>query len=1111
MVNFLFWNIQGAAGSSFRDHLRRIRSSSKPSVVTLLETRISGIRDDCIISRLGFQSSFWVEAQGFSGGIWLLWNGDMTVQILAISNQFIHFSLHGLSLARPLLLTVVYANSHIQYMRFLWDQLSAIKPRDNQQWLIGGHLDDHHGGQTRRHCVSKDFQGFVFTNALLEVDFKGPRFTWVRGDLYERLDRCLVNMACSDTYSNTLVNHLDRIDSDHRPLLLSTDPLASKLGERPFRFVPACQDSAEFVAVLKNSWEEGLSYSENIGRLCVILAQWNSQCKGDMAKKKKRILARLRGIDKALGRRHSTTLSDLENSLKQELDDILAMEESLWRQKSRCDWIRDGDRNTSYYHAIANGRRKRNTILSLKDDCGNWILDPEKLKMLAVDFFETLFSSEGNNGYSFNCREQFRRIDQQNWEDLIRPLSCEEIREALFQMHPSKSPGVDGFHASFYQRNWDIVGKVVCNTIQCIFASGVVDPELNKTLLVLIPKVEVPETIAQFRPIGLCTVMYKILSKIVVNRLKPYLPGWVSENQTSFVPGRSIIDNVIVAQEIIHSMRSKKGKAGWFAIKVDLEKAYDRLEWSFIDDTLVDIGILVHLRHLIMSCVSSVSTQIFWNGSPTTSFRPSRGIRQGDPLSPYLFILCMERLTQSIQREVDQGSWKAFRFKRKGSLISHLFFADDLILFAEASFHQFDVVSRVLREFCECSGHKVGISKTNIFFSHNIHASLREDISGAFGFQCVDDLGRYLGVPLLHGRITKNTYRYLIQRVADKLTGWKARMLSFAGRIVLAKSVLAAIPMYAMQSVRLPKYVYTEIDRLIRNFIWGHCGDSRVNHVVNWDVVYSPIANGGLGLKKLEYQNEAFLMKLGFVMISEPNHLWVRILRCKYGIQDETPTTLPIRRGSHLWSGITLIWPDLVRNLVWNLGDGHRVDFWRDAWVDSFGPLCRYLCPRGDADDRNTSVRSMVTQDGQWNWGAFAEVLPSVVLQGILAIKPPFVPSFPDSPGWSLESNRRFTVRSAYRLRANSSTVPSDPILKVLTCFRGLPRIKSFLWQVCHGRIMTNAERVYRHIANHPSCMICGAAVEDISHVLRDCLAVRGVWLQLVKPDRISDFFQFQC
>ena len=157
---------------------------------------------------------------------------------------------------------------------------------------------------------------------------------------------------------------------------------------------------------------------------------------------------------------------------------------------------------------------------------------------------------------------------------------------------------------------------------------------LNDTFITLIPKVPNPETVTQFRPIGLCNVTYKLITKCLVNRLKKVLPDLISPIQSSFVPGRQITDNVIVMQEVLHSMRRKTGGKGWMAIKLDLEKAYDRLRWAFIQDTLVRMHLPGRLVEVIMHCITSCSLNILWNGVPSGAFRPSRGVRQGDRYHP---------------------------------------------------------------------------------------------------------------------------------------------------------------------------------------------------------------------------------------------------------------------------------------------------------------------------------------------------------------------------------------------------------------------------------------------------------------------------------------------
>lgn len=199
--------------------------------------------------------------------------------------------------------------------------------------------------------------------------------------------------------------------------------------------------------------------------------------------------------------------------------------------------------------------------------------------------------------------------------------------------------------------------------------------KVNNTFLVLIPKVPNPEDFSQFLLIGLCNMVYKVLTKTLVNKIKSMLPHLISINQSSFVPGRHIINNIVVAQELIHTMKHLKGRKGFMALKIDLEKAYDRLRWSFIQETLVLVGFPYPLTVLIMECITTASFQVLWNGEPSDKIIPSKGIRQGDPLLPYIFVLCLERLSQMINLEVTTKNWNPITVGKNGIQASHLLFA----------------------------------------------------------------------------------------------------------------------------------------------------------------------------------------------------------------------------------------------------------------------------------------------------------------------------------------------------------------------------------------------------------------------------------------------------
>ncbi|KAA3478765.1 Retrovirus-related Pol polyprotein LINE-1 [Gossypium australe] len=240
-----------------------------------------------------------------------------------------------------------------------------------------------------------------------------------------------------------------------------------------------------------------------------------------------------------------------------------------------------------------------------------------------------------------------------------------------------------------------------------------------------------------------------------------------------------------------------------------------------------------------MSAISSSTMQVLWNGVPTQKFKPNQGIRQGCPLSPYLFVLCMEWLGQFIHSGTEAGIWDPICLSCSGPSVSHLFFADDLVIFCKAQMDQARFLENIVSLFCEISGHKISVRKSNIFFSKNTEDETRNQISQLFGFQEVQNLGNYLGVPLLHDRVTKNTLNFVVDRIRRKLQSWDARKLSFAGRITLAQSVLLSIPTYFMQTMMISKGVCDTIEKVVRHFIGGGTGEKSKMALVGWDKIVS--------------------------------------------------------------------------------------------------------------------------------------------------------------------------------------------------------------------------------------------------------------------------------
>ena len=498
-------------------------------------------------------------------------------------------------------------------------------------------------------------------------------------------------------------------------------------------------------------------------------------------------------------------------------------------------------------------------MISLKGGNGQWCEDVSKLKQMAREFFQNLYQDVGevtDPALSLNF-PRGSLLSETQLLTILRPVSEEEIRKVIFAMSLYKAPGGDGLQAKFFQADWSIVGKSVCDFILAAFRDGKFDRRINETLLCIIPKVDHPEVINQFRPISLCNVVVKTISKIMVSRLRPHLTDLVSPTQSSFIPGRGCHDNIIVVQEAIHSFKKIKSKSGFFMMKVDLEKAYDRLNWDFLRWVLMDIGLPTNWISLIMFSVTNSDFSLLWNGKKLDPFTPAQGVRQGDPLSPYLFALCLERFSQIIENAVTDKRWIPFNITRHMLALSHVFFTDDLILFGSATAENIMYIMECLNMFCRFSGQRVNSNKSKLYFSANTQPNNIADVCRISNMEATNDLGKHLGVTLHTQRVTKTTFHDLISRMKARLSQWKASQLSLAGRHILVQSVTSTLANHAMQCVKIPAGVCDAIDQVQRNFLWGGTNENRKPALVKWSTVCTPKKPGRTGHPRFTFDGQS--------------------------------------------------------------------------------------------------------------------------------------------------------------------------------------------------------------------------------------------------------------
>ena len=319
-----------------------------------------------------------------------------------------------------------------------------------------------------------------------------------------------------------------------------------------------------------------------------------------------------------------------------------------WHQKSRNQWLTSTNLNTRFFHLSTIIQRRKNAIDFIKDENGTWLSRRHLVSDCFINYYKNLFTSRHTHpSHHIDLLDIIpHSISFEENEALCAIPSNDEIKSVAFSFASSKSLGLDSMSATFYKSNWGIVSKEVIAMVQSFFASGFMLKEMNHTFITLIPKTPNPSTVHNFRPISLCNISYKIISKTLTNRLKILLSKLITPWQAASILGRNIQDNSIIACEIFHTLHQKHtGTSGMVALNLDLEKAFDKVEWPFLLSIFKHFGFSDKWIQMISQCISTPSFSILINGSLVGIFTSNRGIHQGDPISPFLFILVIDVLS----------------------------------------------------------------------------------------------------------------------------------------------------------------------------------------------------------------------------------------------------------------------------------------------------------------------------------------------------------------------------------------------------------------------------------------------------------------------------------
>nr|KYP55936.1 Transposon TX1 uncharacterized [Cajanus cajan] len=326
-----------------------------------------------------------------------------------------------------------------------------------------------------------------------------------------------------------------------------------------------------------------------------------------------------------------------------------------------------------FFHGMVNWRRKKNSLNGLFVD-GRWMDDPKQVKLQAKEFFHNIFM-EQHWERPLLKGVQFKQISDREKCQLTEAIGIEEIKMAVWDCGSSKSPGPDGFNFKFIKPFWETLKGDIVRMVKEFHANGKLPKGTNSTFITLIPKVDDPQSLDDYRPISLVGCLYKILAKILANRLKKVLPSIIDDRQSAFLEGRNLLQSVVIANETLYEV--KKEKKSYIFFKVDYEKAYDSVNWEFLLYMLKRLGFEGKWIQWIQVCLESAHVSVLINGSPSKEFQMNRGLRQRDPLSPFLFTIVVEGLTGMMREACRKNLFSEVKVGEKNVEVSILQYVDD--------------------------------------------------------------------------------------------------------------------------------------------------------------------------------------------------------------------------------------------------------------------------------------------------------------------------------------------------------------------------------------------------------------------------------------------------
>ena len=514
------------------------------------------------------------------------------------------------------------------------------------------------------------------------------------------------------------------------------------------------------------------------------------------------------------------------------------------------------------------------------------------------------------------------------------------------------------------------------------------------------------------------------------------------------------------------------------------------------------LGFPIDCIKRVMNCVTTPSFSILINGKPHGMIHPSRGIRQGDPLSPYLFLLCAEGLSTLLKKVKSEGWIKGVSICRRAPKVANLMFADDSLLFCQATWAEGETIVEILQIYERASGQSVNLEKSSVYFSSNPSKSQKGQILEVLGMTEVDQFETYLGLPTLIGRAKYHTFSYLKDRIWKKLQGWKGMLLSRASKEILIKVVAQSIPTYTMSVFQIPLKLCDELDALCAKFWWGQVGNERKIHWKSWDKLTASKKEGGMGFQDLRAFNLAKLAKQGWRMVKGNDSLLYQCSKARYFPRSNFLEAKESPNCSYVWRSLMAAMPILQSGHCWRVGNGVSINALKDKWIPNF-PTNKVLNLIQE-NWGDLMVCELINPElNIWRYEDIRTIFHRDEADAIcqIALSRRFVD---DAIVWINNPRGIFTVKSAYHVARSvlidaaqvgtSGGCVAKKMWTIVWKLRLPDKIKIFAWRACQEILPTAVNLTRRKVIHDDKCSLCTRELESTIHALRDCAVAYDIW-----------------